>query len=363
MSSRTSGFKSRYMTVSQLFRFFVTEMQAGTFAVAPVFAGLAIANFSPTAVAHHLVAVLPYVPNIILVDVALDVVAAQARASRDTSVAEHGRDVYAGAAEERVVAGVFLVTAEEAFAAVVHADDVQFFHFADKVEHLAEFLIRELEQWIVLGAAFREHRCHAPALHTDFQKHVQDFREFLEVFAVHTGHHIEGEAFGVGGHVYGTQRSLKAMRIATEMVVACFETVKADGERAETCVQELGVAFRSHCKTVRDHAPGVAALLDFLTTFFEVRTHQGFAAGNHHDKVFRIDVWGELVEHSHKIFAGHVGDGVLDAVATAVQTMQIAAERTFPEKVRERVSLDFVVTIKAISFESEFLFKRELHRL
>jgi len=44
-----------------------------------------------------------------------------------------------------------------------------------------------------------------------------------------------------------------------------------------------------------------------------------------------------------------------------VQTVQVAAERAFPEKVRERVSLDFVVTVKAISFESEFLFKRKFH--
>ena len=287
----------------------------------------------------------------------MDVVAAQARASRDASVAKHGRDVHAGAAEERVIAGIFLVAAEESFAAVVDADDVQFFHFADEVEHLAEFLVCELEQRIVLGAALREYCCNAPALHSDFQQQVEDLRKFLQVLAVHAGHHIEGEAFGVGGHVYGAQRSLKAMRIAAEMVMACFEAVKTDGERAEPCVQKLCIAFRRHGKSVRDHAPGVAALFDFLTAFFEVRAHEWFAAGNHDDKVLRINVRGELVEHRHKVFAGHVGDGVLDAVATAMQTVQVAAERAFPEKVRERVSLDFVVTIEAISFESEFLFK------
>ena len=67
------------MAVSQLFRFFVTEMQARAFAVAPVFALFAVANFGPVAVAHHLIAVLPHVPEVVLVDVALDVVAAQAR--------------------------------------------------------------------------------------------------------------------------------------------------------------------------------------------------------------------------------------------------------------------------------------------
>ncbi len=336
-------------------------MQAGAFAVAPVFARLAVADFSPTAVAHDLVAVLPYIPQVVFIDVALDVVATEARACRDASVAKHGRDVHAGTAEEWVVAGVFFVTAEESFAAVVDADDVQLFHFADKVEHLAEFLVRELEQRIVLGAALREHRCNTPALDANFQEQVENFWEFLEVFAVHAGHHVEGEAFGVGRHVNGAQRSLKAMRVATEMVVVRFEAVKADRERAESCVQEFHEAFGRHGKSVRDHAPGVAAFLDFLAAFFEVRAHQRFAAGNYYDKELGIDVRGKLVEHAHKIFAGHVGDGVLDTVATAVQAVQIAAERAFPEKVSERVSLDFVMAVKAISFESEFFLKRDFH--
>ena len=337
-------------------------MQAGAFAVAPVLAGLAVADFSPAAVAHHLVAVLPNVPEVVFIDVPLDVVAAQARACRDASVAKHGRDVYAGAAEERIIARVFLVAAEESFAAIIHVDDVHRFYFADEVEHLAEFLVRELEQRIVLGAALREYGRNAPALHTDFQKQVENLREFFEVFAVHAGHHVEGESLRVGGHVDGAQRAFKAMRVAAEMIVVCFKAVKADGKRAQPCLQEARVAFGSHRKTVRDHAPGVAAFLDFLAAFFEVRAHQRFAAGYDHDKVLRVDVRGELVEHGHKVFAGHVGDGVLDAVATAVQAMQVAAERAFPEKVREWVRLDFVVSVKAVSFESEFLFKRKLHK-
>ena len=68
--------------------------------------------------------------------------------------------------------------------------------------------------------------------HADFQKHVEDFGKFLEVLAVHAGHHIEGQAFGVSGHVNGPQRSLKAMRVAAEMVVALLQAIEADRERA-----------------------------------------------------------------------------------------------------------------------------------
>ena len=77
------------MAVSKFFGLLVSEMEAGAFAVAPVFAGLAFTGLSPVAVAHDLVAVLPNVPDIILVDVSLDIVATEARACRDAPVAKN----------------------------------------------------------------------------------------------------------------------------------------------------------------------------------------------------------------------------------------------------------------------------------
>jgi hypothetical protein len=40
-----------------------------------------------------------------------------------------------------------------------------------------------------------------------------------------------------------------------------------------------------------------------------------------------------------------------------MQAVQVATQRTFPEKVGEGVSLDFVVAVKAVSFESESFFE------
>ena len=173
------------MAISQFLRLFVPKVQAGAFAVAPVLAGLAVADFSPAAVAHHLVAVLPYVPEIVLVDVPLDVVPTQARASRNAPVAKHGTDVHTGPTEERVIAGFLLVAPEKPFAAVIHVDDLQGLHLPDKVKDLPEFLVGQLEQRIVLGTALGEHRGNTPALHADFQENFKDLREFLQVFPVH----------------------------------------------------------------------------------------------------------------------------------------------------------------------------------
>ena len=165
----------------------------------------------------------------------------------------------------------------------------------------------------------------------------------------------------MSGHVNGPQRSLKAMRVAAEMVVAFLQTVKTDGERAEPRVQQALVSFGCHRERVRNHAPGVASFHDFLAAFFEVCAHQGLAAGNHHDKVLWVNVRSQLVEYPHKVFARHVRDSFLHAIASAVQTMQVTTQGAFPEKIGERVSLDFVVAVKAISFESELLFKGDFH--
>ena len=64
-----------------------------------------------------------------------------------------------------------------------------------------------------------------------------------------------------------------------------------------------------------------------------------------------VDVRGKLVEHSHKILAGHIGDGVFHAIATAMQTVQVATQGAFPEKISQRVRLEFVMAVKAVSFE------------
>ena len=130
------------------------------------------------------------------------------------------------------------------------------------------------------------------------------------------------------GHVDGAKCTLEAMRVTAEMVVAFLQAVEADGERAEPGIQQLGVAFGRHRKSVRDHAPRVAALHDFLAAFLEVGAHQRFTAGNHHNEVLRVDMRSEFVQHVHEVFTGHVRDGVLDAVATAMQAVQVAAEQS-----------------------------------
>ena len=344
------------MAVGQLFRFLVTEVQAGAFAVAPVLAGLAVADFCPAAVPHHLVTVLPHVPDVVLVDVSLDIVPTQAGAGRNAPVAEHRRHVHTGPTEERVIAGILFVTAQKTFTPVIHVDDIQGLHLTDKVKDLPEFLVGQLEQRIVLGAALREHRRDTPALHADFQENFENLRQFLKVLPVHAGHHVESEPLGVSGHVDSSECVVETRGGSAEMVVAFLEAIQANRERAQPCIQQFGVAFRRHGKPVGHHAPGITPFLDFLAAFFQVRAHQRLAPGNHHNKVLRVDVGCKLVQHPHKVFPGHVGNGVLHAVAATVQAVQVTAQGAFPKEIGQRMRLDFVMAVEAVSLKGKFLF-------
>ena len=161
-----------------------------------------------------------------------------------------------------------------------------------------------------------------------------DAREFAQVLLVHTRHHVEGEFVDACRHVDGAHGAFKTVRVAAEQVVVCFKPVEADGECAETRIQELGESFGRERETVGDHAPRVAAGLDVVAAFFEVGTHQGLASGNYHGEVGGVDMRSKPVEYLHEVFAGHVRDGIGDAVAAAVLAMQVAAQRAFPEEIR-----------------------------
>lgn len=96
----------------------VVEVEAGAFAVAPDFAVFAFAFLGPAAVAHHMEAVLPHIPEIVLVDIALVHVAAHGGAAADGAVATDAGHVDPAAAVEEMVAHLLLVLAEETLAGV-----------------------------------------------------------------------------------------------------------------------------------------------------------------------------------------------------------------------------------------------------
>ena len=101
----------------------VVEVEAGALAVAPHLAVLALVFLGPGTVAHHLELAVPYLPEVILIDIALIHVAAHRGTAANGTVATDAGHFDTGAAVEEMVAHPLLVGAEEALAGVAHIDE------------------------------------------------------------------------------------------------------------------------------------------------------------------------------------------------------------------------------------------------
>ena len=101
----------------------IVEVQAGAFAVAPDFAVFTLALPGPASIAHHLETVLPDVPEVVAVDVALVHVAADRGAATDGTVATYRGHLDTTAAVEEMVADFLLIFAKEALARVADVED------------------------------------------------------------------------------------------------------------------------------------------------------------------------------------------------------------------------------------------------
>lgn len=98
----------------------VVEVETGALTVAPHLAVLTLVFPSPTSVTHDLKAVLPDVPKVILVDVALVHVATDGGAAADGAVATDTGHLHAAAAIEEMVADTLLVGTEEALTGITY---------------------------------------------------------------------------------------------------------------------------------------------------------------------------------------------------------------------------------------------------
>ena len=96
----------------------IVEVQAGPFAVAPHLTVFALAFLGPAAVAHYLEAVLPDLPEVVLIDIALVHVAAYRGTAADAAVAADAGHFDTTAAIEEMVADFLFVLSEETFAGI-----------------------------------------------------------------------------------------------------------------------------------------------------------------------------------------------------------------------------------------------------
>ena len=129
--------------------FVVAQVKAVAVTVAEETALGAVAGALPGVGAVGLVAVLPDVPELVLVDVALMIVGTDAGTGSDGAVGHDGADGDTRLAEEGKVAHLALVVAHESGATVGGVDAALAACLADEVEHAAVFLVAEVHQRVV----------------------------------------------------------------------------------------------------------------------------------------------------------------------------------------------------------------------
>ena len=182
---------------------------------------------------------MPHVPEAVLVDVALVVVAADAEAARDGAVGQHRGHVDACTAREIVVAHLALILAEEAVAAIVGTDLAFQPCLTNEFHHHHKLLVAELEVRLVGGATEGKHREQTPAADAQGDKEVAELWQVLDSTLVDTSDDVPSKAGMLFHGLNGTQHVLVAVRVAAHPVVVFLEAIEAHCQRFQSGIHKL----------------------------------------------------------------------------------------------------------------------------
>ena len=134
----------------------VVEVHTIALAVLPHLAVGALALLRPRAVAELLEAVLPHIPEVIPIDIALREVGAYRGAARNIAIHTDRGDANAGVALKGVGTNTHLVARNKAFARVRSLNTALFAALLDKLHKVGKLLIVELHRHILRGTTYGE---------------------------------------------------------------------------------------------------------------------------------------------------------------------------------------------------------------
>ena len=197
----------------------ITQMHSVALTIAEVGAILALALAHPFAIAIRSVAILPDVHKIVLVDVALIIVGADAGAGSYGAVGHYGAYADACLTGEEAVAHLTLVVAQKALATVIHSDAPFLARTFYKIKDTSELLTGEPHIGVLGGSAHREDGEEPPALYALADEEFLYIIELGVVTTVHAGYYVEEEALLCHQHIYGFAHHLKALLVAPHPIV------------------------------------------------------------------------------------------------------------------------------------------------
>ena len=217
----------------------IAQVESVALAIAPHLTVGALISLHPFTVAINTELVLPNIPEALLIDVALVIVAADAEAARDGAVGKHRGDVDASTARIIVVAHVALILAEEAVAAIVGADAAFKAGLLDELHHLHELFVGEFEVRLTSGATEGKHREQTPAADTQGDKEVAELRQILDSTLVDAGDDVPCKARMLFHGLNGTQHILVTHGVAAHPVVVFLKAIETHCQRLQSGIHKL----------------------------------------------------------------------------------------------------------------------------
>lgn len=343
------------------FSFAIAQMHAIALAIAPDLAFVAFVGLHPSAVAVSFEAVLPHFIEVVGIDIALMVVAADAQASRDGAIGEYRSDADACVAAEETRTRFTFEAAKESVTAVV-GDDLAFqTGLCDELEHLDELLVRELQFRVVGGTSKGEHCEEPPFRYAQSDEEIAELGQIVDGTLVHAGDDVPGEFRVLFEGFDGVDHMFEALSMAAHPVMVIFEAVEADGDGAQAILAQLVEFLFGEQHAVGHHAPHEAFFGDFAATFGQIATHERFAARSDDHHARRIMAGPDVVEHFQEISDRHVGSlRECTAVATAMTAVEVAAQGAFPKQLSQLMFLNLLLTHSMVEFQGHPLEKAEL---
>ena len=172
---------------------------------------------------------------------------------------------------------------------------------------------------------------------------------------VYACYHIEHQSRSIGHELNGIDCPVETMRIATHPVVVVGKSVQAYGCGMKSRSHQGVQPFPGKEEAIGHHAPWKSSFVDGPATFFQVLSHQWFTTCNHYKNLVRVGLGSHAVQYPQKVFFGHVGHVCcLFTIATAVATVQVAPQGTFPEELLKRMFFRPIVFYLASNLQCQF---------
>lgn len=168
----------------------IAQVHAVAPAEPPIATVLAVVLAHPVALAIGQITVLPYVHEVVVIDIALMIVGTDAGTGGDGAVGHHGAYRHTCLTVEKHIANLTFVTTQETLAAIRGIDAALLTCLTDEVEHPPILFVADFHHGVAGSTAYGEDGIDAPIADALADEIVAHERQLLVIALVDTGDDI-----------------------------------------------------------------------------------------------------------------------------------------------------------------------------